>query len=379
MTLLDELIAIRRDIHQHPEIGFEVQRTAGIAADAMNALGLTVRTEVGQTGVVADLEIPGAKSRIALRADMDALPMQEEGDVPYRSTIPGRAHMCGHDAHTTMLIGAARLLAERRNELKHSVRFIFQPHEEGTPGGAPGMIADGALDGVDEIYALHVWPWLDTGTIGICKGPAMAQSDGFSITIRGRGGHAAAPHQCIDPIPLGAQLVTAFQSIVSRQVDPLESAVISVTQFRGGGDAYNVIPETCFLGGTVRSYQRPIQQLVEKNMRQLAQHLAEAAGATASFDYDHGFPPVINHEQACERAVAASQNLVKVIYPAERAMFGEDFAYYGEKVPACFIQLGCRNEAKGIVNPLHHPRFDIDEDVLLKGAQALASIAGRSS
>lgn len=376
--LVDEIVRIRRDIHQHPELGFDVERTAGIAAEAMKTLGLTVRTGVGKTGVVADLSSPGATRRIALRADMDALPMDEENEIPYRSQISGRAHMCGHDAHTAMLIGAANLLVAQKDQLPCNVRFLFQPHEEGLPGGAPAMIADGALDGVDEVYALHVWPWLDTGVVGICQGPAMAQADLFRITIEGAGGHAGAPHQTVDPLVIAAQLVTLLQSLVSRTVSPLDSAVLSVTQIHGG-TANNVIPARCWISGTVRTYSSQVQQAMAEKMGQLATSVASSFGATAEVDYEIGFPALINAPTACDRACKAASKIADVVYPAEKALFGEDFAYYAEQVPGCFIQLGCRNGSMGAAHPLHHPRFNIDEECLPIGMQVLAGIINQNS
>lgn len=372
--MIEEIIAIRRDIHKHPEIKFDVERTAGIAANAMEDLGLSVETGIGKTGVVADLVVEGAKHTIVLRADMDALPMDEENDLEYRSVIPGRAHMCGHDAHTAMLIGAARALVEKKQALRHNVRFLFQPSEEALPGGAPGMIADGALEGADEVYALHVWPWLKTGVIGICEGPCMAQADVFEVKINGVGGHAAAPHETCDPILMAAQLTTLFQGIVSRSVSPVDSAVVSVTQIHGG-TADNVIPGECILNGTVRTYSKSVQACIEDKLRSLAKGVAEAHGGSVEVTYEYGYPPVINHPDACH--VVRSRATAEVIYPAEKALFGEDFAYYGEKVPGCFIQLGCRGDETGPLYPLHHPRFSLDEACLEVGIQTFVEICTR--
>ncbi len=373
----EDIVAIRRDIHMHPEIGFEVERTAGIAAREMEKLGLEVRTGVGKTGVVADLNIPGATRRIALRADMDALPMQELGNPPYKSRIDGKAHMCGHDAHTAMLIGAARILTTLREELSAGVRFIFQPNEENIPGGAPAMIADGCLEGVDEIFGLHVWPLHPTGTISICNGPALGQPDVFEIEIKGIGGHAAVPHKTVDPIVIGAQFVSNLQSIVSRNVDPLESAVVSVTQFHAGS-THNVIPENARIVGTVRTFDKSIQREIRHRLKSLLAALTAAHGAEYAFNYEEGYPVCYNHEQSVHKALEASREIVgedKVIFPGTPVLGGEDFAYYTEKIPGCFIFLGIRNEQKGTVYMCHDPRFDVDEEAMIYGMALHATLA----
>lgn len=369
-SLFNEIVAIRRDIHQHPETAFDVERTAGIAAEEMRKVGIQVRTEVGRTGVVGDLVIPGATKRIALRADMDALPMQEEGTPPYKSTIDGKAHMCGHDSHTAMLIGAAKALSSQKDKLPHHVRFIFQPSEELHPGGAPGMIKDGCLNDVDEIYALHVWPWLETGVVGISNGPAMAQADAFDITIQGKGGHAAAPHDCNDPIVAGSYLVTQLQTLVSRYVSPLDSAVVTVTQFHAGS-AYNVIPSEAHLKGTVRTYRPETQKFIRSKMEDLVSPIG-------ALNYTEGYPVLVN-EKTCSDKAAQCAKEYHLRYPAEQALFGEDFAYYLHHVPGCFIQLGCRNEDKECIYPLHHPKFNIDEECMKIGVNLLTLLATTST
>ena len=364
-----DIVNIRRDIHMHPEIGFEVERTAGIAATELEKLGIKVRTAIGKTGVVGDLEVPGATKRVALRADLDALPMQEMGSPSYKSLFDGKAHMCGHDSHTAMLIGAARILSEMKAELNANVRFIFQPNEENLPGGAPAMIADGALEDVDEIFGLHVWPIVETGKISICEGPALGQPDVFEIEITGVGGHAAVPNQTIDPIVIGSQFVSNIQSIVARNVNPLDSAVISVTQFHAG-TTHNVIPESAFILGTVRTFKKDVQRMIRNKLKNTIAALAAAHNAEYKFDYTEGYPVCFNHATSIEKALAASGTLVgeeNLVYPGEPVLGGEDFAYYTEKIPGCFIFLGIRNEAKNIVYMCHDPRFDIDEDAMIDG------------
>ena len=381
-----DIVAIRRDIHQYPEIGFDVHRTAGIAADALRALDIPVRTGIGRTGVVGDLEVPGATKRIALRADMDALPIQELTDVPYKSKIDGKAHLCGHDAHTAMLIGAARILSHLRNDLKTHVRFVFQPSEEAMPGGAPAMIADGVLEDVDEIYGIHVFPLYAVGEYATCIGPMLAQSDTFQITLTGRGGHAAFPHLTVDPIVIGAQFVTAVQSIVSRYVDPLDSAVVSVTQLHGGdadlqngltGAALNVIPPKVLIGGTVRTLQASVQKKVRGQLEHLLAGLADAHNATYTFTYQDGYPVTYNHEPCVMTALSTAKTLVgedNLVFPMSPVLGGEDFGYYSQKIPACFVMVGAGNKEKGIVNMCHHPQFDIDENCMIYGMALLVSL-----
>ena len=382
----DDIVAIRRDIHQHPELGFDVHRTAGIAADALRALDIPVRTGIGRTGVVGDLEVPGASKRIALRADMDALPIQELTDVPYKSKIDGKAHLCGHDAHTAMLIGTARILSHLRDDLKTHVRFIFQPSEEALPGGAPAMITDGALEGVDEIYGIHVFPLYAVGEYATCTGPMLAQSDTFQITLTGRGGHAAFPHLTVDPIVIGAQFVTALQSIIARNVDPLDSAVVSVTQLHGGdtdlknglaGAALNVIPPKVLIGGTVRTLQASVQKRVRAQLECLLAGFADAHSATYTFTYHEGYPVTYNHEPCVTTVLSAARGLVgedNLVFPMSPVLGGEDFAYYSQEIPACFVMVGAGNEEKGIVNMCHHPQFDIDETCMIYGMALLASL-----
>ena len=383
----NDIVAIRRDIHQHPEIGFDVERTAGIAADALHTLGISVKTRIGRTGVVGDLEVPGASKRIALRADMDALPIQELTDVPYKSKIDGKAHLCGHDAHTAMLIGTARILSHFRNRLKTHIRFVFQPSEEVFPGGAEAMMADGVLEDVDEIYGIHVFPLYAVGEYATCVGPMLAQSDTFRITLTGRGGHAAFPHLTVDPIVIGAQYVTAVQSIVARNVNPLDSAVVSVTQLHGGdanlqnglaGAALNVIPPKVLIGGTVRTLQKTVQTRVREQLERLIAGLANANNATYTFDYQEGCPVTYNHEPCVTNVVSKARGLVgeeNLIFPVPPILGGEDFGCYSQEIPACFVMVGAGNAEKGIVNMCHHPQFDIDEACMIYGMALLTSLA----
>jgi amidohydrolase len=373
----EEIVEIRRDIHRHPEVGFEVERTAGIVAAEMRKLNLDVKEHIGRTGVVADLNVPGATTRIALRADMDALPMQELGTPAYRSIYDGKAHMCGHDAHTAMLIGAARVLTELQSHLKCSVRFIFQPNEENLPGGAPAMILDGAIADVDEIFGLHVWPLLPTGTIGICEGPALGQPDVFEIEITGIGGHAAAPHKTVDPVVAGAHFISMAQTIISRNLDPLESAVVSFTQFHAG-ETHNVIPISAKITGTVRTFKKEVQQYIHDRLKELLSGVCKAHGAKSKFHYQEGYPVTFNHSTSVQKALAAAKTIrsdTQIEYPTPPVLGGEDFAYYTREIPGCFIFLGIRNPEKNIIYMCHDPRFDVDEDAMSIGMALHAAIA----
>lgn len=372
-----DIVAIRRDIHQHPEIRFDVERTAGIAANALIKLGIKVKTGIGRTGVTGDLDVPSATKRIGLRADMDALPIQEQTEVPFKSKIDGKAHLCGHDAHTAMLIGTARILSHFKNELTTNIRFIFQPCEEAFPGGAEAMIEDGVLDGVDEIYGLHVFPLFPVGQYATCNGPMLAQSDTFEITITGRGGHAAFPHLTVDPIILGTQFVNAAQSIVSRNTNPLDSAVVSITEFHGG-DTKNVIPPNVVIGGTVRTLDKDVQLSIRTQIEKILTGITNSNDATYSFTYKEGCPVTYNHDPCVETAVKIGEMIVgedNVNYPILPILGGEDFACYSQEIPACFIMVGAGNEEKGIVNMCHHPQFDIDEDCMIYGMALTSGIA----
>lgn len=372
----DDIVAIRRDIHQYPELGFDVERTAGIAADALDSLDIPVRTGIGRTGVVGDLEVDGAAKRIALRADMDALPIQELTDVPYKSKIDGKAHLCGHDAHTAMLIGTAKILSNFRSQLKSNIRFIFQPCEETFPGGAKAMISDGVLEDVDEIYGIHVFPLYSVGKYATCPGPMLAQSDTFEITITGRGGHAAFPHLTVDPIVISAEFINAAQTIVSRNVDPLNSAVVSITEIHGG-DAKNVIPPSVTLGGTIRTLDKEVNVLVRTQLENRLKGIINAHNGTYTYTYKEGCPVTYNHDTCVESVLTTAHKLVgeeNVIYPISPILGGEDFAYYSQHIPSCFVLVGAGNEQKGIINMCHHPQFDIDENCMVYGMALTTSL-----
>ena len=364
---LPELSRIRRHFHENPELGFEEFRTSAHIADLMEGLGLEVRRSVAQTGVVALLRGGKPGKTVAIRADIDALPVQELNDVPYKSKTPGKMHACGHDVHITAAIGAAMLLAQHRESLAGNVKFIFQPAEE-TPGGAEPMIQDGALENpkVDAIVGGHVWGSLDSGVVEVLPGPIMASSDIIRLTIHGKGGHAAQPHTTIDPIVIGSEIVGALQKIVSRQTDPTEAAVISICLFRAG-DTFNVIPNSAYLEGTVRTLNNTLRQEISQKIESVIRGITESYGATYELDYTFSYPATINDPGVTEsvRQSAAKILGAENVRTAARASMGaEDFAYFLLAVPGTYIRIGVRNAVKGITHDIHHPQFDIDEDIL---------------
>ncbi len=356
----DELIALRRDFHMHPELGFEERRTSDIVRKYLENLGIKTK-RMAKTGVVGYLDNGGDKT-IAIRADMDALPIQEENNVPYASTIPGKMHACGHDAHTAMLLVTAKILSQMKFE--GNIRFIFQPAEEGL-NGARKMIEEGAIEGVDSIIGLHVWANIPTGKIAITPGPVLANVDHFQIHIRGQGGHGASPHQTRDPIVASAQLISSLQSIVSRNVDPLKTAVVTVGKITGG-TAFNIIPEEVIMEGTVRTYDEDVHKMVEKRIKEISRNVAKAYGCNARVKYKNLNYATINDESLAEIGKKVASQFLEVL-EGIRDMGGEDFSEYARIIPGLFVFLGTRNEEKGIVYPHHSPRFDVDEDALIYG------------
>ncbi|NUP98392.1 MAG: amidohydrolase [Armatimonadetes bacterium] len=378
-SVVDEVVTLRRDLHQHPELAFEEYRTAALVAERLRSLGLEPRTGIAGTGVTA-LVGNGQGPTLLLRADMDALPVQEENEVPYRSTVPGKMHACGHDGHTAMLLGLAKLLAERRETLPGRVKLCFQPAEE-RGGGARPMIEAGVLADppVDAAFAMHLWASLPTGTIATAPGPLLAASDAITIQIRGKGGHAASPAECVDPVLVGAQLVTALQSVVSRNVEAHQAAVVSITQFHAG-DADNVIPDSATLNGTVRTFDGAVRSRIERRLQTLVEQTAAAFGATAELDYQHGYPAVVNEPTMTNLVSRAAAEVVgeEAVLPLGPVMGAEDFAYFLREVPGCFFVVGINNEAKGTGQPHHNPRFDLDEDALGIGVEVMLRVVERA-
>ena len=364
-----DIQAWRRNIHENPELLYDVHRTASFVADRLREFSCDeVATGLGRTGVVGVIKgkKPAGKGDIkviGLRADMDALPIEEETNLPYASKTPGKMHACGHDGHTAMLLGAARYLAETRNFAGRAV-VIFQPAEEGG-AGAVAMIKDGLMDrfGIQQVYGMHNGPGIPVGNFAIRPGPIMAGGDAVVIQIEGRGGHAARPHRCIDSVLVGAQLITALQSIVSRSVDPLESAVISICQF-DAGHARNVIPQTAELKGTVRTLNGEVRKLVERRVREVVAGIAQATGAKIELTYDRGYPVTVNHAAQTDVAVRAARDIAGDANVEEMAplMAGEDFAFMLEQRPGALIFCGNGDSAG-----LHHPEYNFNDEALVFG------------
>ena len=365
----DWVVQRRRQLHRQPELMYEEVRTSHLVRETLEESGIPFRHPIAETGVVGTIGT-GDGPCVALRADMDALPIHEEADVPFRSEVDGKMHACGHDCHTAMLLGAARILKQHESEVRGTVKLVFQPAEEGGAGGLR-MREEGVLESprVDRIFGLHVWPSLDTGTVGAREGVFLAAASFLSIQVRGTGGHAAMPHQTVDPVTTSAKIVTELQTLVSREIDPLDSAVVSITSIHCG-QAYNVIPESVEIQGTIRALSMPGLRRLQDRAREIVTGVAAANRCEAVIDYPgHDYPPTINDAGAWKLAqqVAAKMLGESQVLEIEPTMGGEDFAYYTEQVPGCFVGLGVRNEAEGAVFGPHHPRFKVDEDALATG------------
>lgn len=377
-ALMPELSKIRRNFHMYPELSAHERETAKKVSSHLREMGCDeVIENVNGHGVIGVIRGAMPGKTVALRADMDALQMQELNEVEYRSRNDGVMHSCGHDVHTAGLIGAAKLLCERREEIHGTVKLIFQPAEELSPvGGSKGMLESGYLDDVKAVYGLHVWPDLPHGKVGVKAGPLMAATDHFTITIHGKTAHGAKPNQGIDAVVLGAQFVMAAQSIVSRKVDPLDNAVVTFGIFQAG-TRYNIIAGECVLDGTVRTLRPETRDMVEDSMRKLLDAICLQSGATADIVYGRGYPALVNHEKDAAQirrtaaALFGEENVVDVQNPA---MPAEDFSFYLKEKEGCFVWLGTGREDRENW-PLHNSRFDVDEDILWRGASLLAQTA----
>lgn len=383
---LSDLIAIRHDLHSHPELGYQERRTSEIVRSNLKKSGIKFVSDLaGGTGVLGHL--PGqADKAIALRADMDALPILEESDLPYRSVMDGVMHACGHDGHTTMLVGAARVLGKiaSQSTLPRPVTFIFQPAEEGGAGGEK-MVQEGCLDGslisppVENAFALHGWPRLQLGHLATRPGVILAAADSFELTIHGQGSHAAWPHVSHDPVLAAAAIVSAYQSIVSRNVDPLDSVVISVTQMQAG-TTHNIIPGSAKLSGTVRTLTPQLREFVQQRMQTIADGIAQAHRCTAELDYHDGYPPTVNDPDAVAifRQAAMSTIGQDHVHEMEQpVMGGEDFAFYGQVVPSCFFVLGLIPPGDDNYPDLHQPTFNFNDDAIGLGIELFCRLALR--
>ena len=381
-ALAEELTALRRDFHMHPELGFQEFRTAGIVNEQLNELGYEVISGVGQTGVVGLLQggQPGERT-VLLRFDMDALPIEEANDVPYRSQTPGVMHACGHDAHTAVGLGVAKVLAKHRDKIPGAIKLMFQPAEEGL-GGALAMINDGVLDRigpqVDRAIGLHVSAMHELGTAAVCAGPMMAAGAGVTITVHGKGGHGAMPHSTVDAVVVAAHIIVALQTIMARNADPDDTGVVTIGSIEAG-KAGNVIAETAVMRGTIRSFTPEVKALLRKRVPEIAQGVATALGATADVQISTGVDATVNAEEPTRVMYDAAVEVLGEdnIDTTFRTTGGEDFSAVLARVPGNFFFLGAANAAQGITYPHHNPRFDIDESCLPDGVAILCDAAVR--
>jgi amidohydrolase len=372
LALRDEIVGLRRDLHRHPELSWKEQGTAQRITAFLEGSGLALRTGLGGTGVVAEGRA-GAGRTLLLRVDMDALPIQEDSRAPYASEVAGAMHACGHDGHVAMGAAAARIAAGRR--ASGTLRMLFQPAEEGE-GGAQAMVAEGVMDGVELTVGVHLWNELPVGTLGVKAGPLMAAVDRLSIVVRGRGGHGGKPHRSADPVVAAAHVITALQTIVSREVPPTLAAVVTLGSVHGG-QAFNVIPDDVTLTGTIRTFDAALRRSMPERVTRIASGIAEALGCRAEVEVRSGNPPVVNDAAVAELARRAAARVVgeeNVVEP-EPTMGGEDMAVYFERAPGCFVFVGSANPARGLDQPHHSPRFDFDEDALPIGTEFLLQVA----
>ena len=377
-AVTSDVVAIRRDVHSHPEAGFKETRTADLIERRLGAIRVESKRIAG-TGILATIKGAKPGPTMLVRADIDGLPVTELNEVPYRSKVPGMMHACGHDGHVATALGAATVLAGRRDKLAGTIKFMFQPAEEG-PGGALPMIEAGILDKpkVDASFAMHMWNDLPVGQIGARPGPVFASADEFTVKITGKGGHGAAPHQTIDPIVVAAQLTLALQTIVSRKTHPLKSAVVTVGQIHGGV-RHNIISDTATLNGTCRALEKPVRAMIQKEIRAIAKGVAGAFGAKADVEWRDGYPPTVNDPKMTELVRAAAAEVVgeSNVIAQEITMGAEDMSYVLERVPGCYWLLGSANAKKGLDYPHHSARFDFDEESLPIGVQVWTKIAER--
>lgn len=370
-----DIIALRRDFHAHPELGFEEVRTSDIVAQRLRDLGLEVREGVAQTGVIAILRGGKPGPCVLVRADMDALPVEEENSWEWKSSTLGKMHACGHDCHMATALTVARLLVQEKDNLAGTIKFMFQPAEEGL-GGAGKMIEDGLLDDPkpDFALALHMWSDVEVGKVAVKSGPIMAASDTIEARIIGKGGHGAMPHQTVDPITIAAQIITALQTTVSRSIDPLQPCVVTVGKV-WAGNAFNVIPNEAQLAGTVRSFDEGVRTMLERRCREIVEEIPKAFGARGEFTYERGYPATVNDARITSIVKRALEKTVGVenVVPFEPVMGAEDMSLVLERVPGCYFFIGGRNEMIDAVYPHHHPKFNIDERALIIGANCMVA------
>ena len=378
LSLKDEVISIRRDLHKHPELGFKEVRTSEIIENYLKNLGIEVKTHVAETGVVGLIRGKEVGKTILLRADMDALPIEELNDVSYKSVNKGVMHACGHDGHTAMLLVAAKVLAHHKDELKGNVKLIFQPSEEKDPGGAIKMIEEGAMENppVEKAFGMHLGNMIPAGIIGIKEGVFTAEADRFKIIITGKGGHGAYPHTSVDPVIIASQTVMNLQTIVSREINPIQPIVLTVGKIQSG-DVFNVIPETAELLGTVRTLDKNVAKSIPERIQRIAENTAKVFRGSAKTEYHFGYPPIVNSKEETNYVIKIAEGVVgkEHILATPVSMGGEDMSYFLEKVPGAFFWLGSMNKEKGLDKPHHSAYFNFDEDVLPIGVEMHVKIA----
>ena len=375
--LSDEIYSFRRYFHKYPELSFKEFKTAETISKYLKEFGISYKKNIGKTGVVGEIYF-GPGPTIALRADMDALPMQEKGDLDYKSRIDGVMHACGHDGHMAILLGAAKALSKNSRIKKGTVKFIFQPAEEGG-GGARYMIEDGCLNGVDEIYGLHLWNYQKYGEVGLKNGPVMASADLFDIEISGKGGHGAAPQGTVDAIVVASHLITILQTVVSRNTNPLENTVLTIGKIKGG-ENFNIISDNVYMSGTTRAYSEKNRQMIKKRMEEIIEGVSKSFNATIKINYKEGYPPTVNHDGPVKNVLLAAQSIVgNQAKEPYLSMGGEDFSYYLQKIPGCFFFIGSSPEKDDILSTPHHcSHFNIDERSLLIGASVYLNLIENS-
>lgn len=375
--LKEELVAVRRDLHQHPELAFQEFRTAGIVAARLEGLGYAVRKGVGRTGVVGLIEGQGDGPTVMIRVDIDGLPVLEAEGRPYASKEQGRMHACGHDAHTAVGLALAEVFAKRRREMKGRVKLVFQPAEE-IVAGAPEMLKDGVMKDppVDRVLSFHVWSPLAVGKVGVKAGVLFASADEIHITVKGKGGHAGLPHLSVDPVAISAQLISTLQTIISREVSPAKGGVLSFGHIQGGTQ-FNIIPDTVEIGGTVRAFNEAVRVQILTRVQEITAAVTHGMRADYEFTHPHGTPAVDNNAEVVGVVAQAAEGVVgkENVVTMEPVPVGDDCAYFLNEAPGCYFLVGSANEARGITAPHHSPRFDVDEGALPIATHVLAEAA----
>jgi len=377
VDLKDELVALRRDFHMHPELGFQEVRTSKIVGDYLESLGLEVKRGVGGTGVVGLLRDKGKGKTVMLRADMDALPVHELNDVSYKSQSDGVMHACGHDGHTAMLLIAAKILVKHKDEIKGNIKFVFQPCEETMPGGAKAMIDDGVLENphVNAAFGIHLTSSVPTGRIGIREGAMMAAGDKFVVDVMGKGGHGAKPHLTVDPIVISSYVIQALQTIVSREVNPIEAIVLTIGEIEGG-TAFNVIPSDVRFTGTVRTFNESLHKEIPTRMERIIKGVCQAFRAQYKLDYQAGVPALVNDSAKAKLVKSIAEKVVGKEHIVDYQTMGyDDVSYFLQEVPGAYYVIGSGNKDRGTDYPHHNPRFNIDEDSLPIGAEMHIRVA----